>query len=168
MRITKTAVLALAFAFYCAPVFAQHGHGAAGNTHGAPAHGSLAGKSSSPRMTMDEQLSKNKQLSGKIQTLTGMNAQTACNGFKNLGQCVAAAHVSKNLGIKFGCMKYDMTGIAPAASTSCPTTTASTSKGKMSLGQAIQTLQPKANSSLEARKGKKQADQDLKQSTSNS
>jgi hypothetical protein len=168
MRITKTAVLALAVAFYCTPVFAQHGHGAGGTTHGAPDHGSLAGKSSSHRMTMDEQLSRNKQLSSKIQTLTGMNAQTACSGFKNLGQCVAAAHVSKNLGIKFGCLKYDMTGVAPAAGTSCPTTTASSSQGKMSLGQAIQTLSPTANSNLEAKKGKKQADQDLKQSTSNS
>jgi hypothetical protein len=48
-------------------------------------------------MTIDQQHSKSTQLSDKIQKLTGMPAQQVCDGFKNLGQCVAAAHVSKNL-----------------------------------------------------------------------
>lgn len=168
MRTTKAACLILAVAFYCAPVLAQHGHGAGSATHGAPEHGSLASSGSNHRMTMDQQLSRNTQLSSKIQKLTGMNAQTACDGFKNLGQCVAAAHVSKNLGITFGCLKYDMTGVAPEKGTSCPATSASASQGKMSLGKAIQTLSPKANSTLEAKKGKKQADQDLNHVASNS
>jgi len=60
-------------------------------------------------MTIDQQLSKNTQLSDKIQKLTGMPAQQACDGFKNLGQWVAAAHVSKNPGISFACMKSDGT-----------------------------------------------------------
>src|SRR5438552_2848616 len=63
----------------------------------------------SPRLTIDQQLSKNTQLSDKIQKLTGMPAQQACDGFKNLGQWVAAAHVSKNPGISFACMKSDGT-----------------------------------------------------------
>jgi hypothetical protein len=42
-------------------------------------------------------------------------AQQSCSGFKNLGQCVAAAHVSKNLGIGFACLKSDMTGTAAPA-----------------------------------------------------
>jgi hypothetical protein len=42
------------------------------------------------------------KLSGKIQTLTGQDAQTACSGFKNIGQSVAAAHVAKNLDIPGG------------------------------------------------------------------
>ncbi len=170
MRIT-TAVLAFAMAVYCTPIFAQHGHmGAMGSSHGAPDHSSLAGNHNSPThgMTMDQQLSRNTKLSGKIQQLTGMNAETACQGFKNLGQCVAAAHVSKNLGVKFACMKYDMTGVAPASGTSCPAVPASSSAGKMSLGSAIQALSPTANSGLEAKKGKKQADQDLKESSSSS
>jgi hypothetical protein len=38
-----------------------------------------------------------------------MPAQQACDGFKNLGQWVAAAHVSKNPGISFARMKSDGT-----------------------------------------------------------
>src|SRR2546422_8504222 len=108
---------------------------------------------------MDEILSKDTRLSGKIQSLTGMPAKQACSGFKNLGQCVAAAHVSKNLGINFACLKADITGQAPAQGSSCPTGTGSKS---MSLGKAIQTLSPNANPKMEAKKGEKQADQDIK------
>src|SRR5438445_2274146 len=110
---------------------------------------------STHRMTIDQQLSKNTKLSGKIQTLTGMDSQTACDCFKDLGQCVAADHVSKNLGISFACMKSDMTGTTPAKATSCP---AGTGTKSMSLGKAIQTLSPKADSKTETKKGTQQAD----------
>jgi hypothetical protein len=119
--------------------------------------------SSAHGMTMTQLLSKNTALAGKIRTLTGMPAQDACSGFKNLGQCVAAAHVSKNLGIGFACMKADMTGVAAPANSGCPATPAVSSKG-MSLGKAIQTLSPTSNSKLEAKKANKQADQDIKDS----
>jgi hypothetical protein len=114
-------------------------------------------------MTIDQQLSKNTKLSGRIQKLTGMPATQACSGFKNLGQCVAVAHVSKNLGISFNCMRSDMTGKVAASSSSCP---AGTGTKSMSLGKAIQTLDPKANSKTEAKKGTEEATQDLKQSSS--
>ena len=84
----------------------------------------------------------------------------ACAGFKNLGQCVAAAHVSKNLGISFACMRSDMTGQAPATRSSCP---AGTGAKAMSLGKTIQTLDPKVNSKTESKKGTDEANQDLKQ-----
>ncbi len=169
MKHAHVSLLAVVVALYCAPAFAQHGHPGGnmsdGTGHSASTHGSMNnGRSSSSthRMTMDQQLSKNKKLSGKIQTLTGMDAQKACDGFKNLGQCVAAAHVSKNLGISFDCLKSDMTGTAPAKATSCP---AGTGTKSMSLGKAIQTLSPKANSKTETKKGTQQADQDLKDSS---
>jgi len=38
----------------------------------------------------------------------------------------------------------------------------------MSLGKAIQTLSPNANPKMEAKKGEKQADQDIKNSGDNS
>src|SRR5207245_11760431 len=88
-------------------------------------------------------------------------AQQACDGFKNLGQCVAAAHVSKNLGISFACMKSDMTGQEAPSGSNCPT---GTGRKSMSLGKAIQTLDPNANSKTEAKKGTQQANQDLKPS----
>jgi hypothetical protein len=35
-------------------------------------------------------------------SVPGGNLQSACSGFKNLGQCVAAIHVAKNLDIPGG------------------------------------------------------------------
>src|SRR5713226_378056 len=177
MRYTNISILALAVLMYSAPVFAQHGHGGGmGGGMGAGTHGSLGsahdantnGSSATPagQQKIDNILKKNSAISGKLQTLTGMPAQQACTGFKNLGQCVAAAHVSKNLGIPFACLQAEMTGqTLPSA---CHTGTAASAKSPMSLGKAIQTLSPNANSKLEAKKGQKQADQDLKDSGSSS
>jgi hypothetical protein len=172
MKSTHSLVLALAVALYCAPALAQHGAsggrgggmGATSMNHGAD-HGASASNSTSLAhgKTMDQILTKNTQLSGKIQTLTGMSAQQACSGFKNLGQCVAAAHVSKNLGISFACLKSDMTGAGPAQGTSCP---AGTGTKSMSLGKTIQTLRPTANGKTEANKAEKQAHQDIKETNS--
>ena len=165
MKYLHISVLVLALALYCAPAFAQHGHIGGSMGHGAADPSSMSDGSSSSsthRMTTDQQLSKNTKLSGKIQNLTGMLADSACSGFKNLGQCVAAAHVSKNLGISFACLKSDMTGQAPASGSSCP---AGTGTKSMSLGKATQTLSPNANSKTEAKRGTQQANQDLKGST---
>lgn len=178
MRYINISILALAVLMYSAPVFAQHGHGGGmGGNMGAANHGNMdsanhanMNSTASPadQQKIDTILKKNSAISGKLQTLTGMSAQQACTGFKNLGQCVAAAHVSKNLGISFACLRADMTGQAPPAGSSCPAGTAASSKSPMSLGKAIQTLSPNANSKLEAKKGQKQADQDLKDSGSSS
>jgi hypothetical protein len=177
MRKAYSFVLAAAVLLCCAPAFAQHGHGAgggrsmggashananrAGNSAGSP--GAAQGK------TMDQILNNNTKLSDKIASLTGESAQQACMGFKNLGQCVAAAHVSKNLGINFACLKSDITATAAPTGSNCPAGKSSgTSTKAMSLGSAIQTLRPNANSKTEAKKGQKQAGQDLKDSTNNS
>jgi hypothetical protein len=170
-------VIALTLVVCCAPALAQHGHpggmgggmgGGASMNHGASDHGANAGNnmSASHGQTMNDILTRNTQLAGKIQHLTGMSAQQACSGFKNLGQCVAAAHVSKNLGISFSCLQADMTGTAlksSTASTACPANTGSKS---MSLGKAIQTLSPTSDSKTEAKKASKQADEDIKESNS--
>jgi len=96
-------------------------------------------------------LSHNTAIAGKIKTLTGEDAQTACSGFKNLGQCVAAAHVAKNLDIPggFDALKAKVTGT-----------------GSMSLGKAIEQLSPNANAKSETKKANKQADDDMKESSS--
>ena len=96
-------------------------------------------------------LSHNTAIAGKIKTLTGQDAATACGGFKNLGQCVAAAHVAKNLDIPggFDALKAKMTGT-----------------GAMSLGKAIEALAPSANAKAETKKANKQASDDMKESAS--
>jgi len=169
MKYAKTVLLTLAVVVFSFMAFAQHGHGAGGSMgpgvgHGSAAanHGSMNSSSRSTHgMTTNQILTKNTALAGKIQKLTGMPAQQACTEFKNLGQCVAAAHVSKNLGISFACMQADMTGQTPAKGSACPVGTGSKS---MSLGKAIQTLRPTADSKAESKKATKQADTDVKES----
>jgi len=96
-------------------------------------------------------LSHNTAIAGKIKALTGEDAQTACSGFKNMGQCVAAAHVAKNLDIPggFAALKAKITGT-----------------GSLSLGKAIQALAPDADANGETKKANKQAEDDLRETTS--
>jgi len=101
------------------------------------------GISGPPRV--DDLLAKNSHLSSQIHDLTGMTAQAACAGFKDLGECVSAAHVSKNLGIPFQTLRAKVTGSDPS-----------------SLGKAIQDLKPDANAKAEARKAGRQAKADLR------
>jgi hypothetical protein len=82
-------------------------------------------------------------------TIPGGNLQSACTGFKNLGQCVAALHVAKNLNLSFSDLQTKM--------------------GSESLGKAIQDLGgPSVNSKGEAKKANKQASQDLNAAQSTS
>ncbi len=96
-------------------------------------------------------LSHNTAIAGKIKTLTGQDAQTACSGFKNIGQCVAAAHVAKNLDIPggFDALKAKITG-----------------SGSVSLGKAIEGFAPNADAKAEVKKSNKQASDDLKETSS--
>ncbi len=157
-------------------VFAQHGHGPGGAPGGAPMGGpgtgasmgsssSGMGAANSGRATgrptdtgsaaqnmgksPSQILSQNTKLSSNLDKLlpNGMSAQQACDGFKNLGQCVAAIHVANNLNIPFADLKAKMTG-----------------KGAESLGKAIKTLKPDADAKAEAKKANKQAEKDLNES----
>ena len=159
-------MLAMAVALWTTPVLAQHVHGptGAGNSMG---HGNMSannggGTGSTHGVTIDQQLKNNTTIATKISNMTHEPATQACQGFKNLGQCVAAVHVSQNLGIKFGCLKFAMTG----QGTSCSSTSAATSgtTKTMSLGSAIHSLDPTVNAGAEAKKAQKQANQDLKDS----
>jgi hypothetical protein len=96
-------------------------------------------------------LSHNTAIAGKIKSLTGQDAQTACAGFKNLGQCVAAAHVAKNLNIPggFDALKAKLTG-----------------SNSISLGKAIEQLAPDTNAKAETKKANKQAADDMKDTAS--
>ena len=134
-------------AFTALPVLAQHG----GSKHGsssASMHDSKAGKSSS---SVSEKLMDNTKLASKLQSLlpTGTDLTTASQGFKNLGQFVAAVHVSHNLDIPWDQFRAKMIG-----------------PPKESLGKTIHALKPDANSKVEANKANKQAKQDINESKS--
>lgn len=78
-------------------------------------------------------------------TVPGGNLQNACAGFKNLGQCIAAMHVAKNLNLNFADLQNLMTG-----------------SQRESLGKAVQSLGgANTNTKSETRKAVKQAKQDL-------
>jgi hypothetical protein len=160
--------------------FAQHGHGGmgpmgsgnmgnAGNMGNSGNVGRDNGLHGNPNGTTSGQkspedlLNQNTKLASNLDNLLkpyNMTAQQACQGFKNLGQCVAAIHVSHNLkNVNFNCLKWDMTGVAAPSGTSCPSGTGSKIMG---LGQSIQQLDPQANAKSEASTAKKQASQDLK------
>ena len=107
----------------------------------APSGNEHAGKKSPDRL-----LTHDPKLASKLDSMLpkGTTAQQACSGFKNLGQCVAAIHVSKNLGISFDDLKAKMTGDKTE-----------------SLGQSIHDLKPDANVKNEEAKAKKQAKENL-------
>ncbi len=126
---------------------------AAGMGHDMGMGHSTTGASNRPtdagKQAPDHALATDSKLSQKLDSLLpkGMTAQQACSGFKNLGQCIAAVHVSHNLGISFDDLKAKMTGA-----------------GSESLGKAIHDLKPDANAKTEEKKAKQQADDDLKNS----
>jgi hypothetical protein len=129
--------IALAFS---TPAFAQRSHPSPGGPpagrgtgNGSSMSGSHeagnAGHIDMSHGSPSDVLSHNPAIAGKIKTLTGQDAQAACSGFKNIGQCVAAAHVAKNLGIPggFDVLKAKVTGT-----------------GAVSLGKAIEGFAPNA------------------------
>jgi hypothetical protein len=79
---------------------------------------------------VQQKLAKNTKLASKLEARlpAGTNLVEAADGFRNLGQFVAAVNVSNNLGIPFDKLKADMV------------------EKKMSLGQSIQDLRPMTGS----------------------
>ncbi len=117
--------------------------GAATATHGSINAGAQSPSSALSNTHLSSSLTSALTHSGI--TIPGGNLQTACSGFKNLGQCVAALHVSNNLGLSFTDLQSKMSG-----------------SGAESLGKAIQDLGgANVNAKSEAKKGAKQANADL-------
>jgi hypothetical protein len=98
--------------------------------------------------SISELLTNNTKLASQVHDLTGTDAQQACSGFKNLGECVSAAHASKNLGIEFNALKAKITG-----------------DNAQDLGDAIHDLKPDSKASSEAHRANRQAQDDLKASS---
>jgi len=140
------------------PGAAGGGPGTAGSTMGgtrgnAPTGGSTMGSESVSHSSPTTLLSSNTKLASTLQTRvgsllpSGMNLTDAASGFKNLGQFIAAVHVSHNLGIPFEDLKSKMLS-------------------GDSLGKAIKELKPDANSKSEAKKADRQAKDDIQESKS--
>jgi hypothetical protein len=156
---------------------ATHGggktHAGVGTTHAAGGNGKAkAGKTTtatttttSPNVTtttttnstttltpVQQKLQRNTNLAEKLSSRLpqGTDLMTASEGFRNLGQFVAAVNVSNNLpGVKFTDLKTRMVDEG------------------MSLGQALQDMKTTANIETEVRRAEQQADTLIK-STENS
>lgn len=91
-----------------------------------------------------ELLQQNTRLSDGLAKMlpAGTDLQTAASGFRNLGEFVAAVHVSNNLGIPFADLKTKM-------------------MAGDNLGDAIRALRPDADSQVEARKARAKAENDI-------
>jgi len=106
---------------------------------------STTGTGATPTTTtltpVQQKLQQNTNLASKLETRLpkGTDLMTAAEGFRNLGQFVAAVNVSNNLGIDFVNLKASMVDDG------------------LSLGKSIQTWKPTANSTREASLAESQA-----------
>jgi hypothetical protein len=138
---------------HAASTAAAHGNGAAKshsttNTHGATntsdtrTTGPTTATTSIPLTPVQQKLQKNTNLAAKLSSRlpAGTDLMTASEGFRNLGQFVAAVNVSNNLDIPFTQLKSRMVD------------------DNMSLGQSIQDLRPRADSTVEVRRAESDAD----------
>jgi hypothetical protein len=156
VTMTLAAAAALVLAIPAVGQGRSQNHGGGGSAAGSMGGGHAvdASGTSGPH-TPGQLLTQNTQLSSKLSSLlpAGTNLQTAASGFRNLGQFVAAVHVSHNLDIPFEQLKCSELATAEA----CPGMTVP-AKGSH-LGQAIQTLKP-TMSPTESKAAAKQAEKE--------
>ena len=107
----------------------------------------------------DKKLTTKFQQDGLLPANTDL--KSACSNFKNLDSCVAALHVSHNLGLDFNCLKSNLTGVQTSADMSGCKGTAGTKI--MSMESAIRAMKPEANAKAEAKNAEKQARGDLQE-----
>jgi hypothetical protein len=162
--------LAAMACFAALPAFAQHGGGhggGSGSGHGGDSHSADSGHGDSHsdsshggsasaddhghghhggHGSISAKLARDPALAAKLQAMLppGTDLNAAAQGFKNLGQFVAALHVSQNLGIPFDQLKAKLTG-----------------PGAENLGKAIQDLKPGVDAKAAAKLAEKEAKADI-------
>ena len=158
-----TALLALGQAAALAQRGGGHGGGLGPAPNTGPGMDEARGRNGGPNSKMGnpnqssnptskapaEALADNKNLASRLQALlpAGVNVQDAAKGFRNLGEFVAAVHVSYNLDIPFDSLKSNM-------------------MSGDSLGKAIHALKPEANAKEEAKRAHKQAKATIEEANS--
>ena len=124
----------------------------------------------SPGLTANEELAANKdeerKLTLQLQALLPPKTtlRDACSGFPKLEDCVAALHVSRNVKIKFNCLKWDMVATRPSGDVkSCE---APPRDRPLSLDKAIRFLNSDVDSREQAKSAQRRAREDIKDATS--
>jgi hypothetical protein len=91
----------------------------------------------------------------------GASVKDACATIKELGDCVAALHASRDLGLDFDCLKSKLSGVQTKLGVKyC---TSGTDGKPVDLTKAIHSLMPKGDAKAEAKKAEAQARDDLKE-----
>jgi len=108
---------------------------------------------------------RNQRLTARLQQNgvlpAGVDVSTSCSTFKNLSDCVAALHASRNVGLDFNCIRADVTGVHTSADVSgCK---GPVGDKPVSLHEALKRLKPEIDAKSEAKSAEKQAQDDLKQ-----
>src|SRR5215467_8427587 len=123
-----------------------------------------------PKPTANEQLAANKdeerKLSLQLQALLPPKTtlREACSGFTALEDCVAALHVSRNLKMKYNCLKWDMTATRPSDDVkSCE---APPRDRALSLDKAIHILNSDVDARAQAKSAERRAREDIKDASS--
>jgi hypothetical protein len=123
-----------------------------------------------PGPTANERLAahqeEERKLSLQLQALLPAKTtlREACSGFLSLEDCVAALHVSRNLKIKYNCLKWDMTAARPNGDVK--TCQAPPRDKALSLLTAIRVLDSGADAKAEAKNAERRAREDIKDATS--
>ena len=115
--------------------------------------------------TASEELAANrdedKKLTEELQSLLPpkTDVKDACSAFKGVEDCVATIHASHNVGVKFECLKWNVTAVKPPAGTkSC---TEPDHARPISLERAIRALKPGADAKYEAKNALRKARENI-------
>ena len=124
----------------------------------------------SPGQTANEELAANKEeerkLTLQLQALLPPKTtlRDACSGYLKLEDCVAALHVSRNVKIKFNCLKWDMIATRPSGDVkSCE---APPRDKALPLDKAIHSLNLDVDAKAQAKSAERRAREDIKDATS--
>ena len=118
--------------------------------------------------SLDANSNENMKLTAKLQVQgllpANANVKDTCATIKELGDCVAALHAGRNVGVDFDCLKSKLSGVQTTLnSPNC----ASTTDGKpVTLTKAIHSLNPKVDAKAEAKRAEAQSREDLKEAGS--
>lgn len=115
--------------------------------------------------TASEQLAANpeedRKLDDELQSLLPKRADVkdVCSAFKTVEDCVAALHASHNVGVRFECLKWNITAVKPGSGT----------KGcaepeydrPLTLERAIREVKPDADARFEAKRAVRKARENI-------
>ncbi|HKE35200.1 MAG TPA: hypothetical protein VKB66_08345 [Candidatus Acidoferrum sp.] len=123
-----------------------------------------------PGATATEQLAahpeEERKLTLQLQALLPPKTtlRDACSGFLTLEDCVAALHVSRNVKLKYNCLKWALTAARPSGDVrSCE---APPRNKPLPLDKAIHILNSEVDARAQARSAQRRAREDIKDASS--